>query len=93
MNKRDYTGLAMHLANRFYKFLLKYHRKDTVSLCKNINFIIAGKMETQEASRLIQRHLYRLARQLGYYKDKKDKYRWKKREKRLSSAGIEGRNW
>lgn len=77
----DKYGLVIHLASRYYKFLMKYHKEEVLSLAKTADFLLCGRVELQEASRFLQRHLYRIAKENGWFKNKKNHLRWEKRER------------
>ena len=79
MQVRDHKALAISIAARYFKFLLHGElRQDTLAVCEAAH-AYCDRMSLQESSRLIQRLLYRLARDAGWYKDTRDKFRWKKR--------------
>ena len=66
MKVTNLENLTYSIAIRYYKFLLKYHKEDVDALAKSMKFIICGRADIGEASRTIQRHLYRVAREYGW---------------------------
>jgi len=85
--KKKY-GLTIHLALRYFKFLMKYHKEEVLSLAKMMDFLLCGSnIKIGEGSRFIQRHLYRIARENGWYKDGNDGYKWK-RDKYLTESEV-----
>lgn len=78
----DKYGLTIHLAQRYYPFLLKYEKPEVISLAKTMGFLLCGRVELQEGSRFIQRHLYRIAKECGWYRPKKEGklQPWRRRE-------------
>jgi len=78
---QNYENFVFYLAKRYFKFLLKNNRQDIQSIANSADFIISGG-SIKDASRLIQRKLYRLAKENGWRKTRAGK--WIHPEKRFS---------
>ena len=80
MKVHDKKALTIYLASRFFKHLLYGDaRKDVIQIADAADYLFL-QSDIKSVSNAIQRELYRLARDHGWYKDRNDKWRWKQRE-------------
>ena len=60
-------ALTFYLCQRYFSFLLKYHKTDVEVIASASDYLIAPD-QLKDASNAIQRELYRTARELGWRK-------------------------
>lgn len=89
MKVKDPTGLTLSIAKRYYRFLFATNKEDILALSRNADFLLAGKPDIGEASRTIQRHLYRIATEAGWRRQRGAG--WEKKEVLTFSPGDSAR--